>query len=121
MDRARLPSGGWVEFCDPSTLKAKHKKRVLRRLRTLDMERPMSSGIDYTDAIACEVITCWEVPYLPDAPLPSENPDLLDELDIDDYDELIAALAPFLDHFNRRRPTPDDAEDETSPSVPASE
>lgn len=87
-ERIDLPNGGWVEFRDPKEIrKGKYRKRLFGAVTNFDNQ--MVAGLEIMEAIAAQLITAWEVPYLPNAPLPSEEPAMLGELEGEDYDAVI--------------------------------
>ncbi len=125
-ERHTLPSGGWVELRDPADLKAKDRKRVMRAMGDPTEGNIMSASVDMADGVLATMITAWEVPYLPGAPIPANQPDILDELTLPDENELQRLTADAAKLF---RPVSTDPSDYTaadgtpnvdSPSGPAS-
>ena len=122
MERIDLPSGGWAELRDPKTLRAKDKRRVLKNIKgTPDEENPVAASLDTTDGMVCMMVTAWEIPYMPDAALPGDAPEMLDELEIPDYDVLLEAVTPARELLFPDKITPDDHDKPDSPPAPAAE
>jgi hypothetical protein len=118
-----LPSGGRVILRDPRELRAKDKQRVIRNIR--DEGGRFSRNLDVTEGALCMLIARWEVPYLagPEgeaAALPRDQPTILGELTIADYDSLIAAVGPAIEMLFPTPPAPEQACTPGSPTGPAS-
>lgn len=92
--RHALPSGGWVEIRDPAELKAKDRKRVMRGMSDPEEGHMMAYAVDMTDGILAMMIVAWELPYLPEAILPSQQLDILDELELADEQLLQGLVEP---------------------------
>jgi len=120
--RYNLPSGGWVELRDPKTLKARDRKAVMRGLPDPETGRVMRFGVDMSDGITAVMVAAWKIPYLPDAPLPSENIDILDDLSIADDAALqgMPEMTEAAKLFRPGKPDPSTYEDLDSPTGPAS-
>jgi hypothetical protein len=98
-----LPSGGWVTFRDPATLRAKDRDRVLANIVAEDTKHLLALVNDMSKAVAAMLIDAWQVPYLdhlrPDGgslPLPRDQVWLLGELTIPDEDAILAAVKPAV-------------------------
>ena len=115
--RIDLPSGGWAEFRDSSTIRAKHKRKVMRSIE--DPEKLAAVSIDVTEGIVAMFVERWEIPYLPNLPLPDEGLWVLGELTVADYDALIEAARPAIALFFPDT-SPDGAAKPGSPTLPAS-
>ena len=89
-----LPSGGEVTFRDPTVLRAKDKKYVIDHVRDDVSDRGRS--LDAIDGTLAMVIEQWTVPYLPSAPLPRDQPWILGELTVPDYDYLQSVIGPAV-------------------------
>lgn len=113
-----LPSGGWVVFRDPMELRAKDRRVVQRAI--MDPDRKIASALDITDGAICMLVESWTLPYLPGAPLPRTNPEILGELSIADQMVLETAVTPALKVLFPREATVDDAGVPGSPTRPAS-
>jgi hypothetical protein len=125
--------GAWVELRDLLDVRARDRKRVMA-VMTDGVEVDINTGAmqadtakvlqAYTDgipeAVAALLITAWEIPYAPDAKLPSIDPDAIGDLRLDDYDRLMEIVKPAVDLLMPKPPSPDDYADPTSPSEPAS-
>ena len=116
--RIILPSGGWVEFASPKTIKrGKHRKLIYSRVS--NWENPGLVGLELMEAIASQLITAWKIPEFPDAPIPRDEPGMLGELDGEDYDAIVleaknARTVIFPDQ------SVDGADQPGSPTEPAS-
>lgn len=126
-------SGAWVELRDVEDLRARDRKAVSKIVMsaiTFDLDSgEVTAGpdaatriVDETpDAVAAQLITSWEIPYLPDARIPRLEPEMLDELLIEDYDRLRELVEPavalLMPHGSNNV---DDHADPQSPSEPAS-
>lgn len=100
-----LPSGGWVEIREASELRAKDRKAMLRKVPDPVDGHKMGFVVDSADLIAAAVIVAWDLPYAPDAPLPSVRLDTLDELTMADDQAMQAAIAPLVELFMPKAPT----------------
>lgn len=89
-----LPSGGTVHFRDLRGLKAKDKHAVIRSVRE-DSAR-WARGLDTELGTICVLTERWDLPYLPGAPLPKDEPGLLGELSLEDEPALRAAIQPAM-------------------------
>lgn len=78
-----LPSGGTATLKDPSLLKVKDRKKVLRSSESEggDLSRALALG----DALVAMLIEEWSF----DLPIPAIKIDSLDELSMPDYDALV--------------------------------
>lgn len=116
--RVELPSGGWIQLRDLDTLKSRHRNYVSSKI-PMDREMGPLDVVAMQYALSEVMIEAWELPYLPDAPLPSEHPEALEELSVRDENKLHEALEPALGLINPRLVTPDDHKDPDSPTGPA--
>lgn len=125
--------GAWVELREVEDLRAKDRKKVeavIMDAITFDMETgaitPGPGALERItngtgEAVAERLISSWEIPYLPDAPLPLLNPEILGELTLADYDRLMELIQPAVNVLNPRSSrNVDDHADPTSPSAPVS-
>jgi hypothetical protein len=121
--RYNLPSGGWVEIRDPKLLKARDRKTVMRSMQDPEEGHMLTFAVDMTDGIAAVMVEDWKIPYLPDdAPLPSQNLAILDDLSIAD-ESALQALPEMLEAaklFKPGKPDPSDYDNPDSPTEPAS-
>ncbi len=117
--RFDLPSGGWVTYRDPTDLRGKHKERVMRNIKTLDSA--VGFRVDMVTGTICMLIEAWHIPYLPDAPLPCDEPGILGELKLPDYDALFDAAGPAVDLLFPKPSDPADSDKPGSPTGPASD
>jgi len=80
-----LPSGATVTLKDPSSLRVKDRKRVLK---TADVEGgDLTRALALGDALIAMLIEDWSLDLL----IPSLKIDNLDELEMKDYDALVDA------------------------------
>ena len=122
MARHELPSGGWVELRDVDTLRARDRKNVMRNVHDPEDGRTIASLIEMGDGVLAMMVTAWELPYLENAPLPSVDLSVLEELTLPDETELQRLCAPAAKLVvTRSEPDPSDHDDPTSPTAPASE
>jgi len=112
----RLPSGGKATFRDPTELRAKDKRRVIDNVTH---DTGLASGLDVMEGCIALLVVKWEIPYLPNAPLPSAMWSILGELTIPDYDTLVEA-AGVAESVLFPQSTPDDAGKPGTPTLPAS-
>ena len=126
--------GAWVELRDLLDVRARDRKKVTGIMTSAVHITDLSTGAMDADAdvvmkayesipevVAALLITAWEIPYAPDAKLPSIDPDSIGDLRLDDYDRLMEIVKPAVDLLMARPPSPDDYADPTSPSEPASD
>jgi hypothetical protein len=126
--------GAWVELRDLLDVRARDRKKVMAIMTsairitdfttgemdadTTQVMQAYESGIP--EAVAALLITAWEIPYAPDAKLPSIDVESLGDLRLDDYDRLMEIIQPAMDLLMPKPVSPDDYADPTSPSEPAS-
>ncbi len=81
--KVTLPSGATATLKDPKNLKVKDRKRVMRSAETEggDLSRAMA----LSDALIAMLVEDWSF----DLVIPAVKLDVLDELDMKDYDYLI--------------------------------
>lgn len=125
--------GAWVDLRDIEDLRARDKKKVdallMGQVRTdldgnVELDRGALQAImtGIPDAVASLLVCGWEIPYSPDALLPSIDPDSLDDLRLDDYARLLELVEPAVALFMpHRSDNVDDHADPASPSEPASD
>ena len=77
--KVNLPSGGWVTFKDPSTLRVKDRKKVLRNANG---EEGLMQALSLVDGLIAILVEEWSF----DFPIPSIKISVLDELQMPDYD-----------------------------------
>ncbi|WP_329330722.1 hypothetical protein OIU81_02800 [Streptomyces sp. NBC_01454] len=112
-ERHNLPSGAWVQFRDPMTLRRGDKKRAMASVSG-DVDKPLAMAYEMTDGILQVLIIDWSY----DLPLPSASPDSLDLLPLADDQKLMELTEPV-----RKLLWPEesakDAKDEASPTEPS--
>ena len=79
--KVALPSGGWVVFKDPSTLRVKDRKKVLRNANG---EEGLMQALSLIDGLIAILVDEWSFEF----PIPSIKITVLDELTMADYDVL---------------------------------
>jgi hypothetical protein len=82
--------GAWVVLRDPRELRSGDKKAVLRSVT--DTENKMAAGLDMADGLMAMLVMNWQLPS--QLPLPSQDPKVLDMLEIVDYDALTELIKP---------------------------
>ena len=127
--------GAWVKLRAYDDLRAKHRKRALaNRVGTLEVDpntgKPLNMAarlavltqIDLAEDVAAMCVTAWNIPYLPGAVLPDEDPTILGELTMDDNTKLLELTESIKDQLLGAPKTvdPGDFGDPDSPSKPAS-
>jgi len=80
-----LPSGATVTIKDPATLRVKDRNRVIKAGEGLTGE--ITKGLAFSEALVATIIEDWSFDLI----IPSVKPDSLEELEIADYDALVAA------------------------------
>lgn len=81
--KVTLPSGATVTLKDPSSLRVKDRKRVLKSAEVEggDLSRALALG----DALIAMLVEDWSFDFL----IPAVKIDNLDELEMKDYDALV--------------------------------
>ncbi len=113
-----LPSGGWAQLRDYDDLRSRHRKQVLAKFPT-DGDFGPANVLTLLRELMRVMVLAWHLPYEPGAPLPSDAPDVLDDLSVRDENALTAALRPVLDLLNPDAVDPADHEDPDSPTGPS--
>lgn len=103
-----LPSGGWVELKDPADLKAKDRKKVMRDMNDPEEGHMMGAMVDMTDGILAMMVVAWDLPYLPEAPIPSVQLDISDELSLADDQVLQGLCEPVAKMLKAGKVDPSD-------------
>jgi len=81
----KLPSGATVKLKDPSLLRVKDRKKIMKASDSVEGE--LSRALQLSDALIAMLIEEWSFDYI----IPSVKIDSLDELEIADYDSLVEA------------------------------
>lgn len=81
----KLPSGATVTLKDPSTLRVKDRKKVIKASDSTEGE--LSRALVLGDALIAMLVESWSFDLVP----PSIKLESLDELEIPDYDALVEA------------------------------
>ncbi|MFF7411666.1 hypothetical protein [Streptomyces lydicus] len=113
-ERHTLPSGAWVQFRDPKTLRRGDKKRAVASV-TGDGDRPLAMAYEMTDGILAILIIDWSY----DLPLPSASLESLDLLPLEDDEELMKITEPVRKLLWPEASDPKDTKDEASPTEPS--
>lgn len=124
--------GAWVELRDVEDLRAKDAKAVENAVMSaievdIDTGRvaagkgAISQIVNGApEAVAVQLVVAWYIPYLPDAPLPRLNPEILGELSLADHRRLMELIEPAVAMLMPGRSNnPDDHNKPASPSEPA--
>ena len=111
--RVEMPSGAWAELRDKLQAGDKFATQSGFTVEWQDGKQLMPSGVSNTmmKNMLGVVIQNWGGPGLEGIPVPSQNfagPDILDTLDIDDYEALSAAAEPLLRKLVMPRPNQQD-------------
>jgi PAS domain-containing protein len=124
--------GAWVELRDVEDLRGRDRKAVNAIVmaaiqidddgNVIPGSESVSQIVDAApEAVAAQLISSWEIPYLPDALIPRLEPENLGELKLEDYDRLRELIDPAVTLLMpRSSKDPSDYDDPTSPSGPAS-
>ena len=124
--------GAWVELRDIEDLRARDKKKIDALLMgqlsadldgNVELDRGVVRAIlsEVPDAVIAMLVCGWEIPYSPDARLPSIDPESVDDLRLDDYNRLLELIEPALALFMPgRSDNVDDHANPASPSEPVS-
>jgi hypothetical protein len=83
----KLPSGATVKLKDPSLLRVKDRKKVMKS--SDNQEGDMSKALALGDTIIAMLVEEWSFDLI----IPSVKIETLDELEIADYDALVEATA----------------------------
>src|SRR5207302_1501193 len=82
--RVELTQGAWAEHReDIDRVSNRERKRVVKAYNVEGSD--MDKGIAVTDAVLALIVTAWSFSW----PLPSENPESLEEIPAHDYDLLV--------------------------------
>lgn len=132
--------GAWVDLRDVSLVRAGERKAAMSKAFEAaalggGKEDPSIESIikmlgattDFAEYAAAAVLVKWFVPYLADGPVEFDRRNLvgtvaqINDLTGDDYDRLLTLIAPAAEALMPRVSTPDDVDDPSSPSEPASD
>lgn len=111
--RITLPSGAWIQLRDATTLRRGDKKKAMSSVT--NAERVMQMAYEMTDGLLQVLIMNWSYPL----PIPSESPDSLNLLPIEDDEALMEAIEPARRMIFPEKPDPKDIKDEGSPTEPS--
>ncbi|MFB7461312.1 hypothetical protein [Streptomyces sp. NPDC056188] len=115
-ERHRLPSGAWVQFKDPHTLRRGDKQKALRAVKDSD-GGDIAAGLDLVNGLLQVLIIDWSYEF----PIPSVSPDSLDLIPLEDDDALTEAIEPIRAVLFPNKPDPKDAKDPASPTEPSAD
>jgi len=133
--------GAWVDLRDVSLVRAGERKQAMNLAFTAarlsggsDAEPSIGTLIDmlgattdFAETCAAAVLVKWFVPYLNEAPVELDRRNLagtvaqINDLTGDDYDRLMELAGPAAAALMPRVSTPDDVDNPSSPSAPASD
>lgn len=77
----KLPSGGWAKFKDPSTLRVKDRKKVLKNANN---QEGLLQAMSLVDGLIAILVEEWSF----EMPIPAIRLAVLEELTMADYDAL---------------------------------
>ena len=80
-NKIKLPSGGWAVFKDPTTLRVKDRKKVLRNANG---EEGLMLSMTLIDGLIAILVEEWSFEF----PIPSVKISVLEDLTMPDYDVL---------------------------------
>ncbi len=118
VERVELPSGGWVQLRPYADLRAKHRRRVMAKFPENGRFTP-DAVLRFQRELAVVTVLAWHLPYEPSAPLPADQPDVLDELQVRDEKELYRALQPIMDLLDPDSIDPAEHANPDSPTGPS--
>jgi hypothetical protein len=113
-ERVPLPSGAWVQFRDPHTLRRGDKQRALRAVKDTE-GGDVAAALDLVNGLLVVLIIDWSYPF----PIPSETPASLDLIPLEDDDALGEAVEPARALLFPGKPDAKDAKDPASPTEPS--
>lgn len=115
MPRIDLPRGFWVDMKDPTTLRQKDRKDVIRAIEA-EKHGDASAALAGVDAVIAVLVENWSVEEDgKQFPLPRNVPSILDTLPVDVYDALAAAAEPAMEHLAPKTAEPDPTSPGSSP------
>jgi len=79
--KLQLPSGGWAVFKDPTTLRVRDRKKVLRNASG---EEGLMQALTLVDGLIAILVEEWSFEF----PIPSIKISVLEDLTMADYDTL---------------------------------
>ena len=79
--KLELPSGGWAVFKDPTTLRVKDRKKILKNANN---EEGLMQALSIVDGLIACLVEEWSFDYI----IPSIKITSLEELTMADYDVL---------------------------------
>jgi len=80
-NKVALPSGGWAIFKDPTTLRVKDRKKILKNANN---EEGLMQALSIVDGLIACLIEEWSF----EAPIPAIKINTLEDLTMADYDVL---------------------------------
>jgi hypothetical protein len=108
-----LPSGHTVTIASPRILTRGQRMKLVQIAHD-----PLTTGIDSVNAMFTWLITAWSYPF----PTPSADPASLDLIPAEDDDELTElVVTPARALLFPKAASPDDVDDEGSPTEPSGE
>lgn len=107
--RLELPSGGWAVFRDPTSLRVKDRKKVLKNA---NKEEGLMQALTIVDGLIAILVKEWSF----DMPIPSIKIQALEELTMADYDAMAEEAGKAQDVlFPKLAETPQSEADPDSP------
>lgn len=134
--------GAWVDLRDVSLVRAGERKQAMNKAfeaarhggsdaepSVENVIKMLGATTDFAEIVAATLIVKWFVPELHEdsGPQSLDRRDLagtvaqINDLTTDDYDRLMELIGPAAETLMPRISTPDDVDDPSSPSEPASD
>lgn len=116
-ERIKLPSGAWVQLRDQHTLRRGDKQKAMRAIKDVE-GGDVAAGLDLINGLLQVLVIDWSYPF----PIPSQSPDSLDLIPLEDDDPLSEAIEPIRAALFPTQPDPvKDAKDPASPTEPSAD
>jgi len=118
--RHTLPSGGWVDFRDIDSIRQRDRRAVMEKVDEVDASASIVAAMDIAERMAAMIITGWSFArswtddqgeHTAPLVLPIENPRILDELSVPDYDAIMKVCEEYKDALFGADDNPDPAGD----------
>ncbi|MFG3287256.1 hypothetical protein ACGF3G_00330 [Streptomyces sp. NPDC048179] len=114
-ERVTLPSGAWVQFRDPHTLRRGDKQKAMRAVQ--DDGGDLSQALDLINGLLRVLIIDWSYEF----PIPDVTPASLDLIPLEDDDALSEAVEESRKLLFPAKPDAKDATDPASPTAPSAD
>lgn len=94
LNRLELSRGGWVEFNDPEAVRGKDIDRLRAQWQGT---RVIGEALNVSMQVGAEILIArWDIPSLPGAPTPGDEPKFWGELGWRDKQAIEAHIAPVV-------------------------